>query len=359
MKKINRTSLYESHLELNAKMVEFADYLMPIQYSNGIQDEYLSVRNDIGLFDVSHMGIFKVSGPSSDKFLNQILSNNIIKLSNKRAMYTLLCNKEGGVIDDLIIYRLDDKFILIVNASNKEKDLKWIKDNNSKQEINIDDISHSTSLIAIQGPNSRNKIEKLLNINLDMDFYSCIDYKYLNNNIFIARTGYTGELGFEILGDSNIINDIWIKMVSNGIDPIGLAVRDILRIEMGYCLYGHEIDENINPLDAGLGWVIDNESDFIGYGEIQNIKNQKNKLIFFKTLERGIPRQGFDIYIDDIKSGIVTSGTFSYLMKCGLGIGFIDRNIKKYDNASLLIRNKKISIDVSTKPLMSNTSLRE
>ena len=192
-----------------------------------------------------------------------------------------------------------------------------------------------------------------------MDFYSCIDYKYLNNNIFIARTGYTGELGFEILGDSNIINDIWIKMVSNGIAPIGLAVRDILRIEMGYCLYGHEIDENINPLDAGLGWVIDNESDFIGYREIQNIKNQKNKLIFFKTLERGIPRQGFDIYIDDIKSGIVTSGTFSYLMKCGLGIGFIDRNIKKYDNAFLLIRNKKINIDISTKPLMSNTSLRE
>ena len=145
MKKINRTSLYESHLELNAKMVEFADYLMPIQYSNGIQDEYLSVRNDIGLFDVSHMGIFEVSGSGSDKFLNHILSNNIIKLSNKRAMYTLLCNKEGGVIDDLIIYRLDDKFILIVNASNKEKDLKWIKDNNSKQEINIDDISHSTS----------------------------------------------------------------------------------------------------------------------------------------------------------------------------------------------------------------------
>ena len=159
--------------------------------------------------------------------------------------------------------------------------------------------------------------------------------------------------------ESNIINDIWIKMISDGIAPIGLAVRDILRIEMGYCLYGHEIDENINPLDAGLGWVIDNESDFIGYREIQNIKNQKNKLIFFKTLERGIPRQGFDIYIDDIKSGIVTSGTFSYLMKCGLGIGFIDRNIKKYDNAFLLIRNKKINIDISKKPLMSNTSLRE
>ena len=359
MEKLNRTSLYESHLELNAKMVEFADYLMPIQYRNSIQDEYLSVRNDIGLFDVSHMGIFKVSGPGSDEFLNHILSNNIIKLPNKRAMYTLLCNKEGGVIDDLIVYRLDDKFILIVNASNKGKDLKWIKDNNSKQEISIDDISHSTSLIAIQGPNSRNKIEKLLNINLDIDFYSCIEYKYLDNSIFIARTGYTGELGFEILGNSNIINDIWIKMISNGITPIGLAVRDILRIEMGYCLYGHEIDENINPLDAGLGWIIDNESDFIGYREIQNIKNQKNKLIFFKTLERGIPRQGFDIYIDDIKSGIVTSGTFSYLMKCGLGIGFIDRNIKKYDNASLLIRDKKISIDISTKPLMFNTSLRK
>lgn len=360
MKKINRTSLYESHINLNAKMVEFAGYLMPIQYNDGIQSEYISVRNNVGLFDVSHMGVFEISGNKSDKFLNNILSNNILKLGNNKAMYTLLCNNEGGVIDDLIIYKLDNKFILIVNASNKEKDFKWINDNNSlNKEIQINDISASTSLIALQGPNSKNEIEKLFNINLDIDFYSCKKIKYIDEDILIARTGYTGELGFEILGSHNVINNIWNEMISNDAPPIGLAVRDILRIEMGYCLYGHEIDEDINPLDARLGWVLDKESNFIGYNEINNIKKQKNKLIFLKTLERGIPRQGFDIYVNDQKAGFVTSGTFSYLMRCGLGIGFINRDIDKYDNASLLVRDKKINIDISSKPFMFNRSLRK
>ena len=359
MGELNKTSLYESHLALDAKMVDFAEYLMPIHYSNGIQHEYLSVRNDVGLFDVSHMGVFKVSGPNCDNFLNYILSNNIKKLPNGKAMYTLLCNTKGGVIDDLIVYRLNNEFILIVNASNKKEDLEWIKNNNSKEEIQVHDISNSNSLIAIQGPNSKDKIEQLLNINLDMDFYSCMETQYSDENIFIARTGYTGELGFEILGNSNIINGIWDQMISNGISPIGLAVRDILRIEMGYCLYGHEIDTNINPLDAGLSWIIDDKSNFIGSKEIQNINNQRDKLIFFKTLERGIPREGFDIFIGEEKVGLVTSGTFSYLMGCGLGIGFIKRNIEKYNDASLSIRDKKISIEISTKPLMSNTSLRK
>ena len=359
MVELNKTSLYESHIELNAKMVEFAGYLMPIQYTAGIQDEYMAVRKDVGVFDVSHMGIFSVVGENCDKFLNNILSNNITKLQNGKAMYTLLCNKEGGVIDDLIIYRIDDEFILIVNASNKDKDFKWIIDNNISEEIKINDISVNSSLIAIQGPNSKSKIESILNIHLDLDFYSCIEVDSDYGNIFIARTGYTGELGFEILGNSSAINDIWSELISNHITPIGLAVRDILRIEMGYCLYGHEIDENINPLDARLGWVVDNESDFIGYKEMNNTVNQKNKLIFLKTLERGIPRQGFDIYSDDQKIGFVSSGTFSYLMKCGVGIGFINRNITKHDKAYLLVRNKKINIDINTKPFMLNTSLRK
>lgn len=359
MSDINKTSLYKSHVELNAKIVEFAGYLMPIQYNNGIQNEYMSVRNDVGLFDVSHMGVFSVEGPDSDEFLNRILSNNILKLENGKAMYTLLCNTKGGVIDDLIIYKIDNKFILIVNASNKDKDLKWINNNNNNKKIEINDISDNTSLVAIQGPKSKVEIEKILNIKLDLDFYSCQSIKSEYGNIFIARTGYTGELGFEILGDSDTINNVWNKMISNKINPIGLAVRDILRIEMGYCLYGHEIDEHINPLDAGLGWVINSNTSFIGCTEINNIENQKNQLIFFKTLERGIPRQGFDIYIDNQKSGYVTSGTFSYSMKCGVGIGFINRDIKKYDDAFLLVRNKKIHIDINTKPFMSNTSLRK
>ena len=358
MKVLDKTSIYESHIELDAKMVEFADYLMPIHYKNGIQYEYNAVRKDVGLFDVSHMGVFKVSGSKSEQFLNKLLSNNILKLSNEKAMYTLLCNNNGGVIDDLVIYKIDNYFILIVNASNKNKDLEWIR-NNIIEDVEIDDISKSTSLIAIQGPNSREKIEKILNINLKMDFYSCKKYIYHNENIFIARTGYTGELGFEILGASNIINKIWADMGSNNIDPIGLAVRDILRIEMGFCLYGHEIDEHINPIDAGLDWVLDKKSTFIGSKEIVSMNNQKNKLVFFKMSSRGIPRQGFDIYKENDKVGFVTSGTFSYTLECGLGIGFIDRNINDYNSSYLLIRDKKINIDISTKPFMSNTSLRK
>ena len=233
MLELNKTSLYKSHVELNAKMVEFAGYLMPIQYSRGIQDEYMAVRKDVGVFDVSHMGVFSIKGENCDEFLNNILSNNIIKLQNGKAMYTLLCNREGGVIDDLIIYRIHDEFILIVNASNKDKDLKWIIDNNLNEGIKINDISANTSLVAIQGPNSKSKIENALNIDLDLDFYSCIKIDSDYGNIFIARTGYTGELGFEILGDSSVINNIWNQLISNQTTPIGLAVRDILRIEMG------------------------------------------------------------------------------------------------------------------------------
>jgi len=356
--KDNKTSLYESHLKLNAKMVSFAEYLMPIQYSNGIQNEYMAVRKNVGLFDVSHMGVFCIKGLGSEEFLNRILSNDITKLENEKAMYTLMCNKEGGVIDDLIIYKINDEFILIVNASNKDKDLKWINDNNCSDKININDITSKTSLIAIQGPNSKAQIEKIFNINLDLDFYSCQNFNSDFGKIFIARTGYTGELGFEILAESVTINNIWDKMISNSISPIGLAVRDILRIEMGYCLYGHEIDYNINPLDAKLGWVIDQKSSFIGSKEINNTKNQRNKLIFLKTLDRGIPRQGLDIYINEEKVGFVTSGTFSYIQKAGLGIGFVNRDINNYDKASLLVRGKKINIDISTKPFMANTSLR-
>ena len=354
-----KTSLYESHIKLNAKIVNFAEYLMPIQYDNGVQSEYMNVRNDVGVFDVSHMGIFNITGIDSENFLNNMLSNDILRLENEKAMYTLLCNKEGGVIDDLIVYKINDEFILIVNASNKAKDLKWLNDNKHDNKVNINDISSRTSLIAIQGPNSRAKIEKILDINLDLDFYSCKNFNSNYGKLFIARTGYTGELGFEILADSEIINNVWDKMISANINPIGLAVRDILRIEMGYCLYGHEIDEHINPLDARLGWIIDEKSNFIGSKEIDNIKNQKNKMIFFKAIERAVPRQGLDIYVDQEKIGFVTSGTFSYQKKNGLGIGFIKKNINNYNNAYLLVRGKRINIDMSNKPFMLNTSLRK
>ena len=357
--KLNKTSLYDHHVSLNAKMVNFAGYLMPINYDKGIKYEYDSVRNDIGIFDVSHMGVFKVSGKESKSFLNKVLSNNINNLKNNHALYTLLCNKNGGVIDDLILYKINTEFILIVNASNKEKDLDWLI-NCKKEKVFIDDISDKTSLIAIQGPNSREKLEKLFNFNLqELEFYACRQVLLNNKEIFIARTGYTGELGFEILGDTETINQMWDTMISLKISPSGLAVRDVLRIEMGYCLYGHEISETINPVDAALGWILDKNSHFVGSDQVFLESMQKNKIIFIKMLERGIPREGCEILQDDKKIGHITSGTFSYALNIGVGIGFINKSVNNYNNTMLKIRDKIYNIKMADRPFLINTSLRK
>ena len=353
-----KTSLYKSHLDLNAKVLEFANFLMPIHYDKGIKFEYNAVRTNVGVFDVSHMGIIKVSGLGTSKYLNHILSNDILKLEDGQAIYSLMCNKEGGIIDDLIVYHINGYFLLIVNASNKHKVLNWMHTHQSDL-VNIQDLSSETSLIAVQGPNSKERLESLLNLKLsDMEFYSCKSVRYDDNDIFIARTGYTGELGYEILGNQNIINSIWNLIISNDCAPAGLAVRDVLRIEMGYCLYGHEIAENINPVDAGLNWILKKNNSFIGKNEIFNSLNQYNKIIFIKMLDRGVLRKGCKILCQDSEIGYVTSGTFSYLLNCGVGIGFIKNDVNIEGNFSVLIRDKKSKVDISKKPFIKNRSLK-
>ena len=225
-----KTSLYDQHVNLNAKMVDFANYLMPINYDKGIKYEYESVRGNVGIFDVSHMGVFRISGVGADLYLDRLLSNDISSLNHGEAIYTLLCNDEGGVIDDLIAYKIKDEYILIVNASNKTKDFHWLC-NHKDDNVEINDISDSTSLLAVQGPNSRDKLEEIFNLQLsDLNFYQCKEIQINNESFFIARTGYTGELGFEILGKSEAINSIWDVMINSNISPAGLAVRDVLRI---------------------------------------------------------------------------------------------------------------------------------
>lgn len=356
---LKKTSLYNQHVNLNAKMVNFANYLMPINYDKGIKNEYECVRNDVGLFDVSHMGVFKVTGADSPDFLDRVLSNNIGKLNNNQAIYTLLCNQDGGVIDDLILYKINNEYILIVNASNKAKDLDWLI-SCKEGDVIISDLSDSTSLIAVQGPNSRDKLQEVFNFNLeDLEFYHCKEITINNSTLFIARTGYTGELGFEILGDSVIVNELWDTMISYKVSPAGLAARDILRIEMGYCLYGHEIDESRNPIDAGLNWILSPKTKFIGSEAIYSDARQQNKIIFIKMIDRGIPRQGCDIFQGENKIGSISSGTFSYCLNTGVGIGFIDKSIIDYDNIFIKIRDKKNKVQVSDRPFLYNTSLRK
>ena len=356
---LEKTSLYNQHVSLNAKMVNFANYLMPINYDKGIKKEYECVRNDIGLFDVSHMGVFKVTGDDSAIFLDRVLSNNIGKLNNNQALYTLLCNESGGVIDDLILYKINDEYILIVNASNKTKDLDWLI-SCKKGDVSIYDMSDTSSLIAVQGPNSRHQLQEIFNFDLeDLEFYHCKEITINDSKLFIARTGYTGELGFEILGDSSVVNQLWDTMISSNISPSGLAARDILRIEMGYCLYGHEIDESRNPIDAGLNWILSRETKFIGSETIYSKNEQKNKIIFIKMIDRGIPRQGCEILQGENKIGSISSGTFSYSLNTGVGIGFIDKSISDYENIFIKIRDKSNKIDVSDRPFLHNTSLRK
>ena len=354
-----KTSLYDQHVNLNAKMVDFANYLMPINYDKGIKYEYESVRGDVGIFDVSHMGIFKIAGVGAALYLDRVLSNDITSLNHGEAIYTLLCNDKGGVIDDLIAYRIKDEYILIVNASNKTKDFHWLC-NHKDDKVEINDISDSTSLLAVQGPNSRDKLEEIFNLQLsDLNFYECKEIQINNESFFIARTGYTGELGFEILGKSEAINSIWDLMINSNISPAGLAVRDVLRIEMGYCLYGHEISENVNPLDASLNWIIKKDRDFIGSNFIFNKLSQNNKLIFIKMLDRGIPREGFELFQGNQKIGEITSGTFSYNLGIGVGIASINKNIDNYSDITIDIRGKKYKVLGSNRSFLNNRSLRK
>ena len=354
-----KTSLYDQHVNLNAKMVDFANYLMPINYDKGIKYEYESVRSDVGVFDVSHMGIFKIAGVGANLYLDRLLSNDISSLNHGEAIYTLLCNDKGGVIDDLIAYRIKDEYILIVNASNKTKDFHWLC-NHKDDNVEINDISDSTSLLAVQGPNSRDKLEEMFNLQLsDLNFYQCKEIQINNESFFIARTGYTGELGFEILGKSEAINSIWDVMINSNISPAGLAVRDVLRIEMGYCLYGHEISENVNPLDASLNWIIKKDRDFIGSNFIFNELSQNSKLIFIKMIDRGIPREGFELFQKNQKIGKITSGTFSYNLGIGVGIASIKKNIDNYSDISIDIRGKKYKVLGSNSSFLNNTSLRK
>jgi len=253
---MNKTSLYNKHITQNAKIVPFAGYYMPISYGK-IGDEYNAVRHSCGVFDVSHMGQIKIKGNGADKLLDYLTTNNISKMSNNSAQYNAFCNNNGGTIDDVIIYKINTKlFFIIVNASNIEKDYNWLIKKNTYN-IKIEDISEKISLLALQGPNSRSAVLKLFNINLsDLKFYTFIKVKLFNHNLLISRTGYTGELGYEFIGNHKIIKKIWNVLMSNNIQPCGLAVRDILRLEMKYCLYGNDLLDNISPIHAGLQWIV-------------------------------------------------------------------------------------------------------
>ena len=361
---MKKTILYDEHLKLGAKMIPFAGYYMPANYTNGIIEEYKSVRTDVGVFDVSHMGQIEISGKQSIIFLQNATTNNIEKMKVGSAQYNLLCNENGGIVDDVIIYKTDDyTFMIIVNASNIEKDYSWLK-NIKGYEVNITNYSDSFSLIAVQGPNSRKIMSEIFNINLNNKFYTFVKKMIFESEVLISRTGYTGELGYEILADHKTILEIWKKIINSNVSPCGLAVRDTLRIEMKYCLYGNDINESINPIEAGLKWVVDLSKDnFIGKNVIFDFHTNKplKKMICFQLLDRGIPRQDYEIYVENKKVGYVTSGTFSTTVQKGIGLGYINISVFEKNNyknyCHIKIRNKFIKAEIITPPFIADFSL--
>ena len=346
---MKKTSLYEKHIENNAKMVPFAGFIMPVQYE-GVNVEHLCVRNGVGIFDVSHMGEFFINGKNSLQMLNYLCTNNIEKLDIGKAQYNCMTNERGGIIDDLIIYKIDNnEYMLVVNASNIDKDWKWINHHNKKFKNKISNKSDETSLIAVQGPKSFNLLNEITGINTNtLNNYSFIRTSIAGcKDVILSTTGYTGSGGFEIYCKNDDAIKIWNKLFSLknkfSLKPAGLASRDTLRIEMGYCLYGNEIDENISPIQAGLSWITKTETNFYGSDRIkEDIENGcKYTIVGVKSEERMIPRNGDIIFNSDkTEIGKITSGTFSPTLKTPIGIGFILKEDLNYDE-QIFINNKR------------------
>ncbi|WP_374958843.1 glycine cleavage system aminomethyltransferase GcvT [Gilvibacter sp.] len=328
---MKNTALTETHQALGAKMVPFAGYNMPVSYE-GVNIEHETVRNAVGVFDVSHMGEFLVSGPNALALIQKVCSNDAAKLTVGKAQYSCFPNEDGGIVDDLIVYRVkEEEYLLVVNASNIEKDWAWINKHNSMG-ASLRDISEDYSLLAIQGPKAVEAMQSLSSVDLaSIKFYNFVvgDFAGIEHTI-ISATGYTGSGGFEIYCKNSEVKQVWDKVLEAGADygikPVGLAARDTLRLEMGYCLYGNDIDDTTSPIEAGLGWITKFSKDFINSEALKDQKERtpERKLVGFELEDRGIPRQGYDIVDSNGKTvGNVTSGTMSPSLKKGIGMGYV------------------------------------
>ena len=324
---MKNTALTATHEALGAKMVPFAGYNMPVQY-DGVNVEHEAVRTGVGVFDVSHMGEFLIEGPHALDLIQKVCSNDASKLTIGKAQYSCLPNDDGGIVDDLIVYRVkEETYLLVVNASNIEKDWNWIA---SKNDVGADmrDLSESYSLLAIQGPKAVEAMQNLSSHDLsEIKFYNFVVGDFAGiEHVIISATGYTGSGGFEIYCKNDEVKQIWDKVVEAGAKPIGLAARDTLRLEMGYCLYGNDIDDTTSPIEAGLGWITKFSKDFTNAEALEDEKRRgpERKLVGFELDERGIPRQGYDIVDSSGKTiGNVTSGTMSPSLGKGIGLGYV------------------------------------
>ena len=356
---MKNTALTHIHENLGAKMVPFAGYNMPVQYE-GVTIEHQTVREGVGVFDVSHMGEFVVSGPNALALIQKTCSNDAAKLFDGKAQYSCMPNETGGIVDDLIIYRLkEDKYVLVVNASNIEKDWNWLQAHNDVG-AELTDVSERFSLLAIQGPKAVEAMQPLSSIDLaEIPFYNfkVADFAGIEH-VIISATGYTGSGGFEIYCKNSEVEQVWNKVMEAGeafgIQPIGLAARDTLRLEMGYCLYGNDIDETTSPIEAGLGWITKFTKDFVNAEALKAEKENKpaRRLVAFELKDKGIPRQGYELLSEEgAVIGKVTSGTQSPCLSKGIGLGYVERaHAAKGGTIQVQIRKKQVPAEVVTLP---------
>ena len=351
--------LEKKHADLGAKMVPFAGYLMPLQYT-GLIDEHHAVRNNVGMFDVSHMGEFILKGEKALDLIQRVTSNDASKLTDGKVQYSCLPNDKGGIVDDLLVYRInDDKCMLVVNASNIDKDWDWISKHNTDG-VEMENISDNTSLLAVQGPNAAKALQALTDIDLSgMKYYTFEIGTFAGvKDVLVSATGYTGAGGFEIYFNNDDAEKIFDAILEEGkkhdLKLAGLAARDTLRLEMGFCLYGNDIDDTTSPIEAGLGWITKFTKEFVNSEALKKQKEQgvERKLVGFEITEKGIPRQGYDLVnAQGEKIGTVTSGTMSPSLNKGIGMGYVKTEYAKPDTEIFVqIRKKQVPAKVVKLP---------
>lgn len=360
---VKKTALYDVHEKLGAKIVHFAGYYMPVYYSS-IIDEHRRVRATAGLFDVSHMGEFDIRGADALAFVQQMTTNDAAGLGVNQIQYSVFCYPDGGIVDDLLVYRLEDHFLLVVNAANLAKDFAWLRQH-LQGRVELTDISDETALLALQGPRAEEVLSPLVNADLpSLAYYHCLSGTVAGKPALISRTGYTGEDGFEVYCKPQHGVAIWEAIMDSGgradIQPVGLGARDTLRLEMKYALYGNDVDRTTNPLEAGLGWVVKlDKADFIGREALLQIKaaGMSRKLVGFETEGKSFPRKDVAIRKDGMDIGHVTSGTFSPSLDKGIGLGYVAARQTQIGNQiELDIRGKGVAARIVKTPFYTSGS---
>jgi aminomethyltransferase len=357
---LKNTALTSKHISLGAKMVPFAGYNMPVQYS-GLLEEHHCVRNNVGVFDVSHMGEFWVKGPNALALIQHVTSNDASKLFDGKVQYSCLPNSTGGIVDDLLVYRVSEEvYMLVVNAGNIDKDWAWISKQNERFGAELTNFSAETSLLAIQGPNATKVLQKLTDMDLgSMEYYTFKIGTFAgHDNVVVSTTGYTGAGGFEVYFPNEVAEDMWNKIFAAGADleikPIGLGARDTLRLEMGFCLYGNDIDDTTSPIEAGLGWITKFSKEFENSAALKAQKEAgvTRKLVGFDMVDKGIPRHGYEL-VDAAGAviGVVTSGTQSPSLGRAIGMGYVPTELSKPGSEVFVsVRGKALKAVVTTIP---------